>query len=121
MRKAKQTARNLSTFKATHDQSVIIPNKIRAALARLHREHGDQAYVYELNNPSDDDGFPSLTKLTGLGANVLGPYREQFASHWVEVRQDIGTRNSPRRVWFATSAAATKARGGPVERKDSAE
>jgi hypothetical protein len=125
MRKAKQAAqkptRNLSTFKATHDDKVIIPNKIRAALDRLQKNHGDQAYVYELTNPPDDDGIATLKMLTGLGERPLAAYRDQFAPYWVEIKQDTGTRKAPRRVWFATPTAATKARGGPVERKGSAE
>lgn len=108
--KAAPTAarRNLTTFRASHDPAVIIPNKIKAALEKLRKDGGDEAYAYEVNDPS---GGVAFCKLADVSAMHLGQFRDQFADHVVEVKQDIGSRRGPRRVWFATVKAAQVARG----------
>jgi hypothetical protein len=109
---AKKPVRNLTTFRAEYD----LAEKIKNTLAKLRKDHGEQAYVYEQTNPADDDAIPPLTKLLDVGINVIAPYRNQFKEFWVEVRLDTGSsRRSPRRVWFASVQAAAAARGGPVD------
>lgn len=109
--------RNLNTFKAAHDQSTVINNKIRAALERLRREHGDEAYAYENANPPDDNSeILPFTKLADVSAAHLNQFRAGFLDHVVEVKQDLGSHRAPRKVWFATVKAATKARGGKAEK-----
>lgn len=108
MAKTAPGKRNLSTFRASHDPSIIIPNKIRAALEQLKKEQGDEGYAYEFTDPS---GGVTFTKLSGVGPQQLAQYRDQFAEHIVEVKQDMGSRRGPRQVWFATVKAAKVARG----------
>lgn len=114
----KSVARNLSTFRSSHDPGVKIPAKIRAALEKLKRTHGPQAYAYENTNPPDDTQVEPFTKLADISAAILSQYREQFLAHIVKVRQDTGSKKAPRLVWFATPAAATAARGGPADPAD---
>lgn len=111
-------ARSLATFRAAHDVSVKIPAKIRATLEALRRDHGDQAYAYESTNPPGEDGIPPFIKLAGTSSAVIAPYRLQFIAHIVKIKQDTGSRRSSRLVWFATTAAALKARGGPAQPSD---
>lgn len=99
--------RDLTTFNASHNPAVIIPSKIRAALEQLRKDGGDEAYAYEF---SDATGGTPFTKLADVSAIHLAQYRPQFADHIVEVKQDTGSSRRPRLVWFATPAAAKKAR-----------
>lgn len=108
MAKTAPTKRNLSTFRASHDPAIIIPNKIRAALDQLKKDQGDEGYAYEF---TDKTGGTPFAKLAGVGVQQLSQYREQFADHIVEVKQDIGSHRGPRYVWFATAKAAKVARG----------
>lgn len=91
----KQT-RNLASFGATYDKNVIVPNKIRAALAALEKEHGAEGWEHEAE----------LIKRASASTTDFAMFRDQFASHFVEV----GGRNA-KRVWFATVKAAKAARG----------
>lgn len=107
-RKAAPTAsRTLATFKASHDPSVIIPNKIKAALEAMRKNGGDEAYAYEF---SDSTGGTPFAKLSGVSIVHLNQYRDQFKEFLVEVKQDTGSRRGPRWVWFATAKAAKAAR-----------
>lgn len=107
--------RSLATFKANHDPATVNPNKIRAALDRMKAEQGPEAYAYEQTDP--EGGVPFM-RLAGVGTVLLGQYREQFAGHIVTIKDQTGMRRPARRVWFATVAAATKARGGPAKPDD---
>lgn len=107
--------RTLATFKAKHDAATVIPNKIKAALERMKKDGGPEAYAYEQQDP--DGGLP-FVKLADISAAHLSQYRKQFADHVVVIRQDIGSKRSPRKVWFATVKAATEARGGPAKPED---
>lgn len=111
MAKAK---RDLSTFDASHTPEVIIPGKIRAALERMRKEDGEEAYAYEYQ---DMEGTP-FAKRAGLGISQLAGYRKAFKDHIVIVKQDIGSKRGPRFVWFATAKAATKARKGAAKAED---
>lgn len=106
MSKAK---RDLSTLNAAHNPDVIGPNRIRAALIQLAKDHGSQAYVYESVNPAGITDIEPLGKLADVGPAVLSRYRSQFAAHVVEVRQEFGSKRSPRVVWFAKPEAAKAA------------
>lgn len=107
--------RTLATFKAKHDSATVIPNKIRAALDRMKKDGGPEAYAYEQQDP--DGGIP-FAKMADVGGVHMAQYRKQFADHIVVIRQDIGSKRAPRRVWFATIKAALEARGGPAKPED---
>lgn len=109
------TRRTLATFKAKHDSATVIPNKIHVALERMKNDAGPEAYAYEQSDP--DGGIP-FSKLAGVGSVHLAQYRKQFGDHIVVIRQDIGSKRAPRRVWFATVKAALAARGGPAKPED---
>lgn len=97
--KTKAKARTLADFRAAHDQSVIIPNKIRAALAQLQAEGGDENWEYE----SD------FLRRAGVANSIIGQYRDQFAAHIASVR--ISSNGSGfKRIWIATTKAAAKFR-----------
>lgn len=109
---AKKTApvkgRSLATFRAEHDPRVVISNKIRKALEQLAKDGGPEAYAYEF---SDKAGHLTFAQLAGVGSQHLARHREEFKDFIVEVKQEIGSRRSPRHVWFATAKAAKAARG----------
>lgn|SRR5574341_785109 len=103
MAKAKLTpTRNVATFRAAHHRDVVIPNKIKAALAKMAEDHGPEHYEYE----SD------FVKLAGISNTDLSTYRDGFNDFIVEAKP-IGASNSraARRAWFATAKAAKTARG----------
>lgn len=103
----------LSAFKSLHDPTVIIPNKIRAALAKLAKE--EVAFAYEA---TDSRGGIPMTKRAETSALHLSQYRKQFAAHIVKVAQDTGSRRAPRLVWFGDAAVAREARGGDADPAD---
>lgn len=104
--------RNIASFKAETDPTVILPNKLRAALDRLKKDGGAEAYAYEF---TDKTGSPTMCGMSGISAAHINHYRHQFADHIVLAKQDTGSRRGPKFVWFATPKAATEARGGPVD------
>lgn len=106
-KKPAPVSRSLATFRASHDPTVIIPTKIKAALEKLRIDGGDEAYAYEY---TDATGGVPFSKLAGVGSIHLNQYREQFKDFLVEVRQDTGSKRAPRWVWFATAKAAKAAR-----------
>lgn len=98
---SKLKARSLSDFQSVHDKSVVIPGKIRAALAEM-AKLGPEHYEYELE----------FLKLAGLSVTDLAAHRDQFAAHIVHVKHANGKAYStPKNVWFADKKAAAKARG----------
>lgn len=102
MAKAKPASRNVETFRAAHDRNVVIPNKIRAALAQMEKDHGPEHYEYE----SD------FIKLAGVGGSDLNSHRDTFTAHVVEAKPiGLGNARAARRAWFATAKAAKAARG----------
>jgi hypothetical protein len=96
--KVKAAPRTLSDFRAAHDPNVIVPNKIRAALAAMERE-GPEQWVYEAE----------FVRAASLGQAQLATFRDQFAAHIVETPGISG--RSAKRIWFATAKAARAARG----------
>lgn len=95
---ATKTVKTLADFRAAHDRNVIVPNKIRAALAALLKE-GPENYEYE----SD------LIRRAGISQTDMGEYRDLFVDHIVTTPSLRG--KSGRRVWFADPKVAKKARG----------
>jgi hypothetical protein len=90
----KTKAKTLADFRANHDKSVIIPAKIRAALAALLAE-GKENYEQE----------GEFTKRAGVSQTDMGRFREEFKDHVVETGG-----KAPKKLWFADKAVATKAR-----------
>lgn len=91
----KPAARTLDDFRAAHDRNVIVPAKIRKALADMEAEHGE-SWEYELD----------FMRRAGISQTDVGMFRPQFEAHVVET----GGRN-PKKVWFASAKVAEKARG----------
>lgn len=90
--------KTLADFKAAHDPNVIVPNKIRLALAAIEKE-GPEHYLYELD----------FLKLSGLSTTQLASFRDQFAAHIVEAPAAHG--KSIKRVYFGNAKVAAKLRG----------
>lgn len=102
MAKTKPESRNVAMFKAKYNRDVVIPNKIRAALENMAKDHGPEHYEYE----SD------FIKLAGIGASDLSAHRDAFKDFVVEAKPvGMGNARAARRVWFATTKAAKSARG----------
>lgn len=105
MAKTAVKPRTLSDFRAAHDKDVVIPNKIRAALEAMAKEHAER-WCYEGEDP---DVGPGILKRTGISTTDLGRYRERFEAHIVVVPGRNG-KSQAKRVWFATIKAAEAAR-----------
>lgn len=91
-------AKTIADFRAAHDVNVIVPNKIRGALASMLKE-GPEHWEYEAD----------FVKRAGISQTQIGLFREQFNDHVVEAPGTSG-RNG-RRAWFADTKAAKKLRG----------
>ena len=100
-------ARTVADYRAAHDKDVIIPNKIRAGLARL-LAIGPEHYA-------DNEEFRALC---GVQAAELATYRNQFARNWFIV---AGTNRSktPKRIWFGNPKVADRLRPTPPEKESS--
>jgi len=90
----KKPVNDLSAFRASHDPNVIVPAKIKAALAQMLAEH-KEAWRYEAD----------LLKLAGISTTQLALFRGQFEAHVVETKG-----NNAKRVWFADAKVAASAR-----------
>jgi hypothetical protein len=97
MPKPKSQPRTLADFKAAHDPDVIIPAKMRAALAAIEKE-GAENWLYE----------EDFRKLASISATQLGAFRDQFAAHIVETPGMHG--KSGKRVYFGNAKVAAKLR-----------
>ena len=93
---AKTIPKTLSDFRALHDPNVVVPNKIRAALASMATE-GKEHWEYEAD----------FLKRAGVTPLQLAAFRETFKTHIVET----GNSRNAKRVWFADPKTAEKARG----------
>jgi hypothetical protein len=96
---AKKSGKTLDDLRAIHDKSVLIPNRIKAGLAKL-AEDGWENWAYE----SD------FMRLAGVSPADFRDYREQFADFWAEMPSTNGKRDV-RKVWFATKKAADTWKG----------
>jgi len=92
---SKLAPRTLSDFRAAHDPSVMIPQRIKKALSDMLKEHSEY-WEYE----SD------FLRRAGVANSIVGAFRDDFAEHIVETRG-----KNPKRVWFADPKVAAKARG----------
>lgn len=90
--------KTVADFRVAHDPSVIVPTKIRAALAAMLKE-GPEHWEYE----------GDLIKRAGIAAGQITAHREQFAEHIVATPAASG--RSSRNVWFADPKVAKKVRG----------
>jgi len=93
----KPKAKTLDDFRANHDRSVIVPNKIKAALAKL-LEIGPEHYEYEAD----------FIKIAGISQADIGLFRDQFLDHVVETPKTHASRE--KRVWFGDRKVAAKVR-----------
>jgi len=87
----KTTGKTLEDFRATHDKSFVVPNKIKAGLEKL----GPNNWEYELE----------FSKLAEVGLPDLGTFRDQFEDFWF-----VLPGRNPKRVWAGSKALATKMR-----------
>lgn len=90
----KPAGRTLTDFRAAHDKNVIVPNKIRAALEEMLKEHPEN-WAYEAE----------FMKRAGLSQTDIGMFRDQFSEHIVET-----SGKNAKRVWFASAKVAAKVR-----------
>jgi hypothetical protein len=87
--------KTLADFRAVHDKSVVIPNKIKARLAAMLKI-----------GPEEHDYESDFLRAAQVSNTDIGTHRQQFERHIVSV----GGKN-PKRVWFADPKVAAKARG----------
>lgn len=88
---AAKPVKNLSSFRAIHDKNVVVPNKIRAGIASLEKEHGPEGWEYEMD----------FIKRCGVSTTDFGAFRDAFDDQVVET-----TGRNPKKAWFATVRAA---------------
>lgn len=113
---APKATNTLAAFKSLHDPSVIIPSKIKSALAKLAKE--EVAFAYEA---TDNRGGEPMTRRAGVSTTHLSQYRKQFAEHIVQVLDQTGKRRGARLVWFGDAAVAFAARGDKAANLDDLE
>ena len=89
------SGKNLADFRAAHDPNVIVPAKIKKALADMLAE-GKETWEYETD----------LMRRANVSTTDLARFRPMFEAHIVETNG----RNS-KRVWFASVKVAEEARG----------
>lgn len=86
--------KTLADFKAMHDPNVIVPAKIKKALADM-----------EAENPENWEYEQPFMKRAGVSQTHIGQFREQFVEHIVET-----SGKNPKRIWVCTKKAAAKFR-----------
>ncbi len=92
------TKRDHSTFRATHDRRVLVPEKFRAGLASLEKEFGPEGWEYDAD----------FRKRAKVGPPDMTQFRDGFKDYQVEVPAQ---GDKPARiVWVATTKAAKKFR-----------
>jgi hypothetical protein len=88
--------KNLADFRGAHDNSVIVPAKIEAALAALEKEGGPENWEYEAQ----------FIKRVGTSQTNFAAHRDKFKAHIAVVPGG----GNPKRVWIASAKAAAKFR-----------
>src|SRR5882724_5125714 len=96
---AKKVVRTLNDFKAAHDPDVIIPAKIKIALAAIEKI-GPEHYEYEQD----------FVKMAGISVTQLARYRDQFEAYWLLTAGSNG-KASQKRVYFGNTKIVTKLKG----------
>lgn len=86
--------RSAEDFQREHDQSYIVPERIKKGLAEL-----ADSWEYE----------PEFLKRIGCVAAMVAPYREKFHEHVVELKAKRSSTGG-RRAWAGTSKLAAKLR-----------
>ena len=89
-------SKTLADFRAAHDPNVIVPTKIKKALADMLAE-GKENWEYEAD----------LMRRASISTTDLARFRPQFEAHVVET-----TGRNPKKVWFASVKVAEEVRGG---------
>lgn len=90
---SKRVGKSVADFRAAHDASFIVPQKIREALKKL----GPKGWEYEQD-------FMRLTT-PPISQTHIGQYREQFSEFWFVVGG-----HSQRRVWCGSKDLADELR-----------
>ena len=90
----KPVGKTLADFRSAHDKNVIVPSKIKKALADMESEHPEN-WAYEAD----------VIKRAGISQTDMAAFREQFADHIVET-----SGKTSKRVWFASAKVAAKVR-----------
>jgi len=88
-----KNAKTLADFRAIHDKSYVVPQKIKAGLEAL----GKEGWEYEMD----------FMRLCGVSSTDFASFRSDFLEHYVIV----GGASSPKRVWVGSKAIAEKMRG----------
>lgn len=94
----KAAGKTIADLRALHDKNVLIPNRIKAAIAVLAKD-GPENWAYE-------GDFVKLV-VPGISPIDLRDYRDQFSEFWDEMPATNGKRDA-RKVWFATAKAKIK-------------
>lgn len=82
--------KTLAAFQAVHDKNFVIPEKIKAGLAKL----GKDGWDYE----------PEFIRSCGVSVTDFARFREEFADFYV----NIGGSKSSKRAWAGTKETALK-------------
>lgn len=93
--KTKKPGKTLADFRAAHDPNVIVPARIKKALAEMRAENREN-WLYE----------GDFLKRASVSALHASSFRDEFAAHIVETRG-----HNAKRVWFADPKVAAQARG----------
>jgi hypothetical protein len=91
----KAKGKTIADLRAVHDKTVVVPNRIRAALAAL--AASSDAWAYEQD-------FIRLSK-PPIACMDISRYRDQFTDFWADTPGTNG-KSSVRRVWFASKKLA---------------
>ncbi len=94
---APKVKKTLADLSAAHDKNVMIPNRIRQAIAIIGASGDD--WIYEQD-------FLALTK-PGISTTDIAKFRGQFTDFWSDMPA-VNGKSSVRRVWFASKALAKK-------------
>jgi hypothetical protein len=89
----KQPGKTLADLRAVHDKNVVVPTRIKNALAKM----------IELGTEWEYEG--DFVKMTGLSVTDFSRFRDQFTDFWAELPSTNG-KSSARRAWFATKKLA---------------
>jgi hypothetical protein len=89
---ATKTTKKLADFRAVHDKNFVVPERIKAGLARL----GKDGWEYEA----------SFIRLCETNVVDFSRFRDQFNEYCVVFKEN----GKERRVWAGSKAAADKMR-----------
>lgn len=85
----------LSDLQAVHDKKVVVPNRIKGALAKLKATGQDWAY---------ESDFMRLAS-PPVSVTDISRFREGFKDFWRDMPSTNGTKSS-KRVWFVSPTLA---------------